>query len=75
MTIAKMFLELPKTIMYYELGIGVDLYLTWFKFTPSIRGVFSMQNELVEDIDPNSRWTRNIAQMQTRGLFINFTFQ
>ena len=61
--------------MYYELGIGVDLYLTWFKFTPSIRGVFSMQDELVKDIDPNSRWTRNIAQMQTRGLFINFTFQ
>jgi len=61
--------------MYYELGIGVDLYLTWFKFTPSIRGVFSMQDELVKDIDPNSRWTRYIAQMQTRGLFINFTFQ
>ena len=67
--------RVTKNNMYYELGIGVDLYLTWFKFTPSIRGVFSMQNELVEDIDPESRWTRNIAQMQTRGLFINFTFQ
>ena len=64
-----------KNNMYYELGIGIDIYLTWFKFTPSIRGVFSLQDELVKDIDPNSRWTRNIAQMQTRGLFINFTFQ
>jgi hypothetical protein len=61
--------------MYYELGIGIDLYLTWFKFTPSIRGVFSIKDELIKDIDPNSPWTQNISQMQTRGLFINFTFQ
>ena len=67
--------RVSKNNLYYELGIGIDLYLTWFKFTPSIRGVFSMQDELIKDIDPNSRWTRNIAQMQTRGLFINFTFQ
>ena len=67
--------RVTKNNLYYELGIGIDLYLTWFKFTPSIRGVFSMQDELIKDIDPNSRWTRNIAQMQTRGLFINFTFQ
>ncbi|MDA9056902.1 PorT family protein [Flavobacteriaceae bacterium] len=67
--------RVTKNNLYYELGIGVDLYLTWFKFTPSIRGVFSMQDELIKDIDPNSRWTRNITQMQTRGVFINFTFQ
>ena len=67
--------RVTKNNLYYELGIGIDLYLTWFKFSPSIRGVFSMQNELVNDFDPNSSWTRNIAQMQTRGLFVNFTFQ
>ena len=67
--------RVTKNNLYYELGIGIDLYLTWFKFTPSVRGVFSMQDELIRDIDPDSRWTRNIAQMQTRGLFINFTFQ
>ena len=67
--------RVSKNNLYYELGIGIDLYLTWFKFTPSIRGVFSMQDELIKDIDPNSPWTQNIAQMQTRGVFINFTFQ
>ena len=67
--------RVTKNNMYYELGIGIDIYLNWFKFTPSIRGVFSMQDELVKDIDPSSPWTSNIAQMQTRGLFINFTFQ
>jgi len=67
--------RVTKNNLYYELGIGIDLYLTWFKFTPSIRGVFSMQDELVKDVDPNSPWTSNLSQMQTRGLFINFTFQ
>ena len=67
--------RVTKNNLYYELGIGIDLYLTWFKFTPSIRGVFSMKDELVNDVDPNSPWTSNLSQMQTRGLFINFTFQ
>ena len=67
--------RLKKNNLYYELGIGIDVFLEWFKFTPSIRGVFSMKDELVKDIDPNSPWTSNISQMQTRGLFINFTFQ
>ena len=67
--------RVTKNNLYYELGIGIDLYLTWFKFTPSLRGVFSIQDELVNDVDPNSPWTKNMTQMQTRGLFINFTFQ
>ena len=67
--------RLTKNNIFYELGIGVDIYLTWFKFTPSVRGVFSIKDEHIEDFDPNSPWTRNIDQMQTRGVFINFTFQ
>jgi Outer membrane protein beta-barrel domain len=58
----------------YELGFGIDLYLEYFKFSPSIRGVFGMQNELVSDRDPNSPWTGNIDKLQTRGIFINFAF-
>lgn len=64
-----------KNNLFYELGIGIDFYLTWFKFTPSLRGVFSLKDEHVTDFDANSPWTSNIDQMQTRGLFINFTFQ
>ncbi|MCK8522188.1 PorT family protein [Aquimarina sp. D1M17] len=60
---------------YYEIGFGVDLYLYYFKFTPSIRGVFAMSDELVKDNDPNSPWTSTIDKMSTRGIFINFTFQ
>jgi len=59
----------------YELGFGIDLYLFFFKFTPSIRGVFSLNDELVRDSDPNSAWTGNIDSMSSRGVFVNFTFQ
>ncbi len=59
----------------YELGFGIDLYLFFFKFTPSIRGVFSLSDELVRDSDPNSAWTGNIEKMSSRGVFVNFTFQ
>lgn len=60
---------------YYEVGFGIDFYFDYFKFTPSIRGVFGMGDELVRDEDLNSLWTSNIESLKTRGIFINFTFQ
>lgn len=58
----------------YEVGFGVDLFLEYFIFSPSIRGVFSMNDELIRDRDPNSQWTSNIDAMRTRGVFLNFSF-
>ena len=60
---------------YYEIGFGIDLYLYYFKLTPSIRGVFAINDELVRDEDPNSIYTGNVEKMSSRGLFLNFTFQ
>ena len=59
---------------YYELGFGIDFYFQYFKFSPSIRGLFSLKNELVPDNDINSPWTGNLNRLRTRGIFINFTF-
>lgn len=64
-----------KNVSFYELGFGIDFYMYWFKFTPSIRGVFALNDELIRDNDPNSPWTGNVSSMKTRGVFINFTFQ
>ncbi len=64
-----------KSVTFYEIGFGIDFYNQWFKFSPSIRGVFAMTDEIVKDVDPNSPWTSNISSMKTRGIFINFTFQ
>lgn len=58
----------------YTVGFGVDLYFEYFKFSPSIRGVFGLKNELIPDADPNSPWTGNIESLKTRAVLINFTF-
>lgn len=67
--------RMTKNTFFYELGFGIDLYLLYFKFTPSIRGIFAFNDEIIRDADPNSPWTGNVNTMKTRGIFINFTFQ
>ena len=59
---------------YYELGFGIDFYLQYFKFSPSIRGVFSLSNELIPDNTTTSIYTGNIDKISTRAIFINFSF-
>lgn len=66
--------RMTKWSNFYEVGFGIDIYFEYFKFSPSIRGVFSTKDELIRDNDPNSQWTGNIGNMQTRGFFINFAF-
>ena len=59
----------------YEVGMGVDIYLSFFKFSPSIRGVFAINNEIKYDDNTNSKWTSPINFMGTRGVFLNFAFE
>ena len=58
----------------YELGLGIDFFSEYFIFSPSIRGVFGLNDELIRDYDDLSPWTGNIESMKTRAVFINFTF-
>ena len=66
--------RMTKNNFMYEIGVGVDLYLPYFIFSPSIRGVFAINNELVKDSAPNSQWTGNLDYLGTRGVFIKFAF-
>ena len=59
----------------YEVGIGIDFYLYFFKFSPSIRGVFALNNELKYDNSANSQWTSPVNFLGTRGVFLNFAFE
>ena len=61
----------------YEVGIGIDIYLYFFKFSPSIRGVFAINNEIKQDNPSNgtSQWTAPINYMGTRGVFLSFAFE
>lgn len=58
----------------YEVSAGMDFYLPYFIFSPSIRGVFAINNELVYDDNPDSLYTGNIEFLGTRGLFLRLSF-
>jgi hypothetical protein len=67
----------------YEVGVGIDIYLYFFKFSPSIRGIFAINNEVKYD-NPTydssgelipSQWTAPINYMGTRGVFLTFAFE
>ena len=62
------------TTLNYELGFGIDIFSEYFIFSPSIRGVFGLKDELIRDNNPDSPWTGNIESMKTRAVFINFAF-
>ncbi|MGB5244707.1 MAG: porin family protein [Lutimonas sp.] len=70
----------------YEVGIGMDFYFYFFKFSPSIRGVFAINNELVRDenrifetpvggFEIEGPWTGPIDFFGTRGIYLNLTFE
>lgn len=66
--------RMKKSNFSYELGIGIDIYLPYFIFSPSIRGIFAITDELVRDEDPNSPWTGNVDFFGTRGVFLKLAF-
>ena len=59
----------------YELGLGFDFYLYYFKFSPSLRGIFSVENEMIPDSDPESPWTGKIKNIFSRGVALIITFE
>ena len=67
-------LKVKKLTFNYELGFGIDLYFQYFKFSPSIRGVFSLSDELSDDDKTQIGSLNNIDKMSARAIFINFSF-
>ena len=62
-------------MLMYEVGIGMDFYLPYFKFSPSIRGLFAINNEIKYDNNELSQWTNPIDYFGTRGIFIHLAFE
>jgi hypothetical protein len=61
----------------YELGFGIDIFSEYFIFSPSIRGVFGLSDELIRDNDDplnTSPWTGNIESLKSRAILINLRF-
>jgi len=67
--------RMKRNMYAWEFAIGTDIYFPYFKFTPSLHGLFALNNEIVPDNDPNSPFTRYITSMKSRGVFLRFTFE
>lgn len=53
-------------------GVGIDVYFEYFKFSPQIKGAFGVNNLLVED---GTLPVQGIDQLLSRCILINFTFE
>ncbi len=67
--------RMKSDLFMYEVGVGIDIYLTYFKLSPSIRGVFALDNEIKYDNTSGSPWTDPVKFMGTRGIFLNLAFE
>ncbi len=56
----------------YDLGIGVDIYFEFFKFSPQIIYSFGITNQRVAD---DTFLAQGLQGVYTRALLINFTFE
>jgi len=64
--------KIKKDDFLYEIGLGLDFYLPYFKFSPELKANFGLTNLVVND---GSIYSRSIKGMKTRGFSISFTFE
>ncbi|MDB2675498.1 PorT family protein [Flavobacteriales bacterium] len=64
--------KIKKNDFSFEIGLGFDFYLPYFKFSPEIKANFGIPNVLVED---DSIYSSSIKSMKTRGFTVSFTFE
>lgn len=60
----------------YQLEAGIEIYLKRFKLTPSVRGIFFINDELVKD-NPGTPlvWAGAIKSMSTRAIVFSLKFE
>ncbi|HLV63920.1 porin family protein [Galbibacter sp.] len=68
-------LSMRKSNYYWEVGFGIDFYLRYFKFSPSIRGSFAFQDEITLDKAGDDPFLGNVKATYSRAIFVNFTFE
>tara|TARA_Y100000589_G_scaffold177056_1_gene167873 strand:+ start:27668 stop:28357 length:690 start_codon:yes stop_codon:yes gene_type:complete len=62
-----------KTTNYsIDVGFGIDLYFTYFKFSPEIKYCYGLRNMLVSK---ENSFSQSINKLYTRGLLISLTFE
>ena len=60
----------------WQVEAGVEIYFKKFKLTPSVKGLFFFNNELVQDNpDTNPQWAGSLRSLSTRGVFFSLKFE
>lgn len=56
----------------YEVGLGFDIYMQYFKFSPELKFSFGLNNLLVQD---ETIYTRTISKLNSTAFLISFHFE
>lgn len=64
--------KLKENDISYEIGLGIDFYLSYFKFATEIKGTFGLLNLLKKD---DSIYSNSIESLHSRGFTVTLTFE
>jgi len=64
--------KLEKYDFGYEIGVGFDFYMTYFKFSPEIKMFNGLNNLLVEE---NTPFAKSISGLKSKVFLVSFTFE
>jgi hypothetical protein len=68
----KDFVKLKRNDLGYEVGLGFDFYLVYFKFSPEIKMFNGLDNLLVQD---GRRYSRPLKGLYSRIFLVSFNFE
>lgn len=70
--IAETVIKLNDHNMHYQLGVGFDFFLEYFKFSPEIKMSYGINNLIIND---NTILSNPINSLRSKILLISFTFE
>ena len=70
--LAEIVLKLNDQNMYYQLGVGFDFFLEYFKFSPEIKMSYGINNVMIND---NTLLSDPITLLRSKILLVSFTFE
>jgi len=65
-------LKLKRNDINWEIGVGLDIYTQYFKFTPELKMAYGMKNLLVRD---NNMYINPLDRLRSKAMYISFTFE
>jgi hypothetical protein len=65
-------LKLKRNDLNWEIGVGLDIYTQYFKFTPELKMAYGLNNLVVRE---NNVYINPIDRLRSKALYISFTFE